>query len=109
MMSMWDKSTIVVYTILVLSLPFIGAPVAYADRLLIPGAPQDTPGDDEDTPRPTRAMTMDEVLSNFGDPISVSDPVGKPPITRWVYDKFIVVFEHQYVIHSVVKSKLPKK
>lgn len=106
---MWDKSTIVVCTLLSLSLPFINARVAYADKLLIPGASRNTPGDDKDTPRPTRTMTMDEVLSSFGDPVSVSGPVGNPPITRWSYEKFIVVFERQYVIHSVLNSKLPKK
>ncbi|NIP73512.1 MAG: hypothetical protein GWO16_11000 [Gammaproteobacteria bacterium] len=52
-------------------------------------------------PRPTRGMSMDQVRQRFGDPLQTHPPVGDPPITRWVYDRFTVYFEHQYVIHSV--------
>lgn len=76
----------------------------FADTLVIPdisNQPSNTP---EGVPRPTRSMTMDQVKEQFGNPLEIHGPVGNPPITRWVYDKFVVHFEHQYVIHSVVKS-----
>lgn len=52
--------------------------------------------------RPMKGMTMAQVEQRFGAPLNRLDPVGIPPITRWVYDRFTVYFEHQYVIHSVV-------
>ncbi len=52
--------------------------------------------------RPTHGMTMDQVAQRFGEPAERRGPVGEPPISHWVYDDFVVYFEHQYVIHSVV-------
>ncbi len=52
--------------------------------------------------RPTRGMTMQQVEASFGAPNSINPAVGKPPITGWVYDKYTVYFEDQYVIHSAV-------
>ena len=82
--------------------------VVIADRLLMPNVDRDTADESKTVPRPTRAMTMDNVIKNFGEPQQKSGPIGNPPITRWSYQKFIVVFESKYVIHSVLKSKLPK-
>ncbi len=53
--------------------------------------------------RPTRGMTQASVESRYGSPVSVEAPVGDPPITRWVYADFVVFFEHDKVIHAVVK------
>lgn len=58
---------------------------------------------------PPRGMTMDLVQSRFGAPLSVSGPVGEPPITRWDYDGFVVVFEYRHVIHSVQKHDRPPR
>jgi hypothetical protein len=55
-------------------------------------------------PTPTRGMTMDEVQSKFGDPASKVPAVGAPPISRWEYPGFVVYFEHDHVIHSVVAN-----
>jgi hypothetical protein len=65
-------------------------------------APPNAPGG---VLRPTRGMSMDQVSRQFGQPAEVVPAVGEPPITRWIYDKFTVYFEHQYVIHSVVNRK----
>ena len=63
----------------------------------------DEPGNTaEGVLRPTAGMSMDQVTQQFGDPKSRISAVGEPPITRWIYDNFIVFFEHQHVIHSVV-------
>jgi len=55
---------------------------------------------------PTAGMTMKQVEKAFGPPAKKLDPVGKPPITRWMYDQFTVYFEKQYVIHAVVPRAL---
>lgn len=50
---------------------------------------------------PEKGMRMDQVKAQFGKPREVLSPVGKPPITRWVYDGYTVYFEYSYVINSV--------
>jgi hypothetical protein len=53
---------------------------------------------------PTRGMTMNQVASKFGEPATKVPAVGKPPIARWEYPGFVVYFELDHVIHSVVTS-----
>jgi hypothetical protein len=53
---------------------------------------------------PVRGMTKNQVESNFGSPMSISGPTGKPAIYRWDYPSYSVFFEHNYVLHSVVTS-----
>ena len=48
-------------------------------------------------------MTQASVESKYGSPASVKAPVGDPPITRWEYANFVVFFEHDKVIHAVLK------
>lgn len=50
---------------------------------------------------PAQGMTMTAVEASFGTPRQISGPVGRPAITRWVYDGFVVVFERNRVIRSV--------
>ena len=52
---------------------------------------------------PARGSTMDSVEASFGAPSEREPAVGNPPITRWDYPAFIVYFEKDRVIHSVVK------
>ena len=60
------------------------------------------PNGPEGVVRPLRGADQDSVRAQFGQPQQVIGPVGQPPITRWEYPRFTVVFEHQYVLHSVV-------
>jgi hypothetical protein len=53
---------------------------------------------------PARGMTMSQVASKFGEPVSKVPAVGKPPISRWEYPSFVVYFERDHVIHSVVSG-----
>ena len=53
---------------------------------------------------PTRGMTMSQVASKFGAPSNKVPAVGKPPISRWDYPGFVVYFERDYVIHSVISE-----
>jgi len=55
-------------------------------------------------PRPKGGLTMDQVAAKYGQPDKKMAAVGKPPITRWVYDKYTVYFENNRVIHSVLND-----
>jgi hypothetical protein len=57
-----------------------------------------------DVATPTRGMTMDQVAAKFGAPANKIPSVGRPPISRWEYPGFIVYFEADHVIHSVVAN-----
>lgn len=51
---------------------------------------------------PIHFMTMANVRALWGAPVRVLPAVGRPPITRWVYPRFIVYFERNLVLHTVV-------
>jgi hypothetical protein len=59
---------------------------------------------ESDVTTPARGMTMEQVSTKFGTPVSKVPAVGKPPISRWEYPGFIVYFEADHVIHSVVAN-----
>ena len=61
---------------------------------------------ESDVATPARGMTMDQVASKFGTPVNKVPAVGKPPISRWEYPGFVVYFELEHVIHSVVAELL---
>jgi len=52
---------------------------------------------------PRRGMSMDKVQFEYGQPIAISDSVGKPPITRWTYNDRVVYFEYATVLHVVAR------
>ncbi|MBA3582372.1 MAG: hypothetical protein H0W44_07995 [Gammaproteobacteria bacterium] len=52
---------------------------------------------------PTRGIEKMAVEQQFGGPLSVEGPVGQPPITRWIYNEFEVVFEYDHVVHSFIR------
>jgi hypothetical protein len=80
-------------------------PLAAADVLTIPNLGNNSASHPQDVVGPSRGMTMEEVSAQFGNPQEIKQPVGDPPITRWVYDRFTVHFENNYVIHTVVHSQ----
>ena len=51
---------------------------------------------------PQRGSTMTAVEEKFGAPANKSSAVGNPPITKWFYPNFVVVFENDKVLHAVV-------
>ena len=59
---------------------------------------------ESDIATPARGMTMDQVATKFGTPVTKVPAVGKPPISRWEYPGFVVFFESDHVIHSVVAN-----
>ncbi len=72
-------------------------PVGAGDTLVIPGH---TPNDGVQV-MPMRGISMDDVLSKFGEPDDRFGPVGDPAITEWVYGSFRVYFENEIVLHSI--------
>jgi hypothetical protein len=59
---------------------------------------------ESDVATPARGMSMQQVATKFGTPVTKVPAVGKPPISRWEYPGFIVYFEADHVIHSVVAN-----
>ena len=59
---------------------------------------------ESDVVTPARGMRMDQVATKFGAPVTKVPAVGKPPISRWEYPGFVVYFEADRVIHSVVAN-----
>lgn len=51
---------------------------------------------------PAKGMSMEQVERQFGSPHQRLSPVGKPRITRWVYEDYTAYFEGRYIIHSVL-------
>jgi len=82
---------------LLLALGLAGSGAASGDTLLVESAQSGST-----VVRPAHGMVMERVLQQYGEPQQRLGPVGEPPISHWVYGDFIVYFEHQHVIHSVV-------
>ena len=78
----------------------LGAAVpAFAETLAIDGQVAIKPAGIE---TPQRGSTMTAVEQKFGAPANKSSSVGNPPITKWFYPNFVVVFENDKVLHAVV-------
>jgi hypothetical protein len=88
-------------TALAIAALLAAVPVAHGDVLIIEKLEAAT------AEMPARGMTMDRVQARFGAPQRMAGPVGEPPITRWEYPGFVVVFEYRHVIHSVEKHERP--
>jgi hypothetical protein len=61
---------------------------------------------------PKRGLTMNEVEKQFGAPVTRHPTVGgssahQPPITRWDYSGFAVIFERDRVVDAVVTGEAP--
>jgi len=78
----------------------LGAAVpAFAETLAIDGQVAIKPAGIE---TPQRGSSMSAVEQRFGAPSNKSSAVGSPPITKWFYPNFVVVFENDKVLHAVV-------
>ena len=85
---------------LALSGLFAGAPFSVAEQITLPIGEQTKKADME---LPKRSMDKESVRRDFGDPQEMVDAVGDPPISRWVYADYVVYFEGNWVLYSVVK------
>lgn len=75
------------------------------DTMRVPGETRFQPAELAD--RPARGLHMDAVRERYGEPRRLRPPVGDPPITRWYYNDFVVIFEHQWVIRAVSIDQPP--
>lgn len=78
----------------------LSAPLS-AENIVIPVGQQ--AADKQAINRPLLGTNKDQVRERFGDPKDWVDPVGVPPISSWEYQDFIVYFEYNQVLHSVLK------
>jgi hypothetical protein len=85
----------------VIALGLALAAPAFSETLAIDGQVALKPSGVE---TPNRGASMAAVEAKFGAPSNKSSPVGSPPITKWFYPNFVVVFEHDKVLHAVVVS-----
>ena len=78
----------------------LGSSTAVADTLVVDKVRTDAQSAAE---RPSRGMAQQTVLNRFGEPQSRVPAVGEPPISSWVYGNYTVYFEHDRVLHTVVR------
>lgn len=83
--------------------------LAHAETLQVPARDSATSAP---TVLPARGQTMASVEQRFGRPLQRHGTVGgdsplQPPITRWDYGHFFVVFEHDRVIDAVIPDAPP--
>lgn len=72
----------------------------HAEQLKIPVGSQ---ADRSQVSLPATGMTQTSVRNRWGAPQDIKGPVGEPPITQWHYPEFVVYFEHDRVLHAVIK------
>ena len=60
---------------------------------------------DSDLRLPQRGETKRQVLKTMGEPQEKYAVIGDPPISRWVYADFVLYFEKNLLLHSVVKPQ----
>lgn len=77
---------------------FSASSMAVGDTLLL-DAIAETP---TNAPHPKRGQSMEQVYNKYGQAQKEIPAVGKPPITRWVYETFTVYFEYDRVIETVI-------
>ena len=86
------KMTVVAFA-LVATVPAVSETLAIDGQVAIKPAGIETP---------QRGASMTAVEQKFGAPANKSSAVGSPPITKWFYPNFVVVFENDKVLHAVV-------
>ncbi|KAA1174975.1 outer membrane protein assembly factor BamE [Marinobacter salinexigens] len=74
----------------------------FAEEIAIPVGQQ---GDRSAVKLPTTGMSQSSVRATWGTPSEIQGPVGEPAISQWHYPDFIVYFENDKVLHTVLKRK----
>ena len=82
------------------ALAFAGT--AAADQLRIPVGQQ--AADKQHLEKPRNGQTKQQVQETFGEPSKQNGAVGDPPISSWEYADYIVYFEYNRVLHTVLKG-----
>lgn len=79
------------------------SPLATAERVQIPVGQQSGATSTEQLPR--NGLQKSQVERQFGEPQRKAAAVGEPPISHWEYEHFVVYFEHDRVLRSVLKHR----
>jgi len=95
------KSTFTLFACILLS----ATSLSQAEVLFIADPAHQLVNSPEGVLRPTQGMSMTLVEQKFGPAKQKLTAVGQPPIARWIYQDFVVFFENNLVIHSVVPPK----
>ncbi len=86
---------------LVLGLFGVNVNAVLADQVRIPVEENVRQGQQQTLPK--KGELKAAVMARFGEPQRQTRPVGTPPISQWHYDRFVVYFEHDHVVHSAAK------
>ena len=54
---------------------------------------------------PGKGQKQSFIISEYGEPLTKSAPIGSPPISHWDYPDFSVYFENNTVIRTVLKHR----
>ena len=81
-----------------------------ADELDLQPAPGTLDSASSPVALPKKGATLSQVLKAYGEPQTRHPAVGgdspkHPPITRWDYPGFTVIFEHAHVVDAVVPGR----
>lgn len=74
---------------------------AIAEEMRVPVGTQ---ADRSEASFPGKGMSQAAVRASWGTPMEIEGPVGQPPISQWHYQNFVVYFETNRVIHTVLKN-----
>jgi len=77
------------------------AQASFAEVIKIPVGAQAV--DNQHLVLPKNGQSRNSVEIQFGAPEAINDAVGEPPISSWQYHNYIVYFEYDRVLHSVLK------
>lgn len=97
----FKRCKVLIRALIAALVPLLFTVSASADVLDVPAPPAAHAG------VPETGLTMQQVLNRWGEPnvrhVVVSSPgtAQRPPINRWDYSSFSVVFERDRVIHTV--------
>lgn len=73
---------------------------AVAEEIRVPVGTQ---ADRDQASFPGSGMSQSTVRTSWGAPMEIQGPIGQPPITQWHYQNFVVYFEGDRVLHTVLK------
>jgi len=77
------------------------AQTSFAEVIKVPVGAQAS--DQKHRQMPRNGQRRADVETQFGAPEAINDAVGEPPISSWQYRDYIVYFEYDRVLHSVLK------
>ena len=77
------------------------AQASFAEVIKIPVGSQ--AADKQQLQVPRNGQSRASVEADFGAPQAINKAVGEPPISSWQYGDYIVYFEYDRVLHSVLK------